>query len=260
MTAQRGMVIHIAEGYYEGTISWQKTASGNDAVSSHFVIGGPSDAAGVDGRIGQVVDTEVTAWTQRAGNGSWISAEFSGFTPHALSPAQVESAARLYAKGMKVYGWRPQLANKPTDFGLGHHSMGTAGHDNPTDTWTGATWGHEDCPGPAIYAQKPAILARAIQIFNGTTTGGSTVPRIFNWGGKVWVSDGATRRWIPNDAAAKKLFTAFPGTNYITVDEVYATWSSADLDAVFGPDVATLGGGGSGPVAIGTKFSAQVTG
>lgn len=84
------------------------------------------------------------------------------------------------------------------------------------------------------------------------------MPKIINWQGKVWVSDGATRRWIPNDTAAKELFAAFPGTGY-TTDQTYAAWTQAHMDSVFGPDVASLGGGGGSGVAIGTKFTAQVT-
>ena len=33
----------------------------------------------------------------------------------------------------------------------------------------GADWGHQSCPGPAIIAQKPIIVARAQQIINGGT-------------------------------------------------------------------------------------------
>ena len=86
------------------------------------------------------------------------------------------------------------------------------------------------------------------------------MPKIFNWGGKVWTSDGSTRRWVPDDNAAKELFAAFPGTGY-TTEQTYAAWTSAHLDTVFGPDVATLhGGGGSGAIEVGTKFTATVTG
>lgn len=154
----RGLVIHIAEGSFEGTIAWQKNPDAD--VSSHFVTD-------LDGAIAQCVDTDDTAWTQRAGNGHWLSVENAGHTPGALTAAQCEAVAKLLAKGHQVYGYPLQLAISPDGMGLGHHSMGTNGLDNPTDTWTGATWGHTRCPGPAIVAQKPAILARAQQIING---------------------------------------------------------------------------------------------
>jgi hypothetical protein len=34
-----------------------------------------------------MVDTDRTAWTQRAGNGEWLSVECAGFTPNPLTPA-----------------------------------------------------------------------------------------------------------------------------------------------------------------------------
>jgi N-acetylmuramoyl-L-alanine amidase len=158
MLEQRGVVVHIAEGSYEGTISWCKNPDSN--VSCHFVVA-------ADGRIAQVADTDVTVWTQIAGNGHWISVENEGHTPNPLTPAQVDANARILAKAHQVYGAPLQLAFDPTGRGLGHHSMGTDGHDNPTDTWTGPTWGHTDCPGPAIYSQKPAIVARAVELTEG---------------------------------------------------------------------------------------------
>lgn len=154
----RGLVVHIAEGTYEGTISWQR----NDAsdVSSEFVVAR-------DGRVAQMMPVNDAAWTQRAGNGHWDAVECEGFSTGPLTAQQVEAIARLYAWGHGARGWPLQLATSPAGSGLGHHSMGTNGRSVPTDTWTGPTWGHELCPGPQIYAQKPAILARAIEIANG---------------------------------------------------------------------------------------------
>ena len=154
----RGLVVHIAEGTYEGTISWQHNASAD--VSSHFVVD-------IDGDIAQVVDTDDIAWTQRSGNGHWLSVEMAGHTPHPLTAAQVEACARLLARAHQVYGVPLQVAISPNGRGLGHHSMGTNGRSVATDTWTGPTWGHEDCPGPAVIAQKPAIVARARAITGG---------------------------------------------------------------------------------------------
>lgn len=150
MRAYRGLVIHIAEGFFEGTISWQRNPSSQ--VSSHFIVGR-------DGAIAQMVDTDVVAWTQQYGNGSWLSVENEGFTPDPLTPAQVEANAQLFARGFQEYGWPLGLAADPSMRGLGHHSMGC--------NWPGGAWGHCDCPGPAIIAQKGEILARAIDIVGG---------------------------------------------------------------------------------------------
>lgn len=160
MLEHRGLVVHIAEGSYDGTITWCFTSRGDQAVSAHFVVAR-------DGRAAQLLDTDVTAWTQRAGNGHWLSVECEGRTPEALTTAQIETIAKIFARGCLRYGYPLQIATAPDQEGLGHHSMGTNGHDVPTDTWTGPTWGHEDCPGPPIIAQKPAILTRAITLAAG---------------------------------------------------------------------------------------------
>lgn len=153
MTQQRGAVVHIAEGYYEGTIAWQKNPDSN--VSSHFIVAR-------DGRIAQMVDTAETAWTQSAGNGKWLSIENEGFTPNSihyingwetLTPRQIEANARLFARGHKEYGYPLQLAYDPNGYGLGHHSMGC--------NWPAGAWGHCDCPGDPIIAQKQQILDHA---------------------------------------------------------------------------------------------------
>lgn len=154
----RGLILHIADGYYEGTISWQHNPDAD--VSSQFVVAGPRDVAkGIpDGKIAQCVDTDERAWTQRDGNGHWLSVECSGFSGDALSAAQIESCARILARGHQIYGYPLQLATSPSGRGLGHHSMGAE---------SGVNWGHSNCPGPKIKAQKPLILARAIAIANG---------------------------------------------------------------------------------------------
>jgi hypothetical protein len=158
----RGLVLHIASGFYDGTISWQKRDSGSDRTSSHFIVGR-------DGRCAQMVDTADASWAQKSGNGTWLSVELEGFAPddglHASHPgwesataAQVEVCARLLARAHRDDGVPLQLATSPSGRGLGHHSMGAE---------SGVDWGHSACPGSAIKAQKPAILARAVAITNG---------------------------------------------------------------------------------------------
>jgi hypothetical protein len=166
----RGLVVHIASGFYEGTISWEKNSSAD--VSSHFVLGR-------DGRLAQLVDTDDTAWTQRAGNGHWLSVECEGFALddglHATHPgwekltaAQLEGIARLLVRGHQQYGYPLILAGTPLGRGLGYHSMGAE---------NGYDWGHLHCPGEPIKAQLPTILARALAL-TGTSissTGGDDV-------------------------------------------------------------------------------------
>ena len=215
MGEQRGMVLHIAAGYYEGTISWQKNP--NSRVSSHFVVAGPRDARwGVpDGKIAQVVDTDIAAWTQRDGNGEWMSIEFSGFVGDSLSPAQVESAALLFSRGHLVYGYPLQLATSPSGRGLGHHSMGAE---------SGANWGHSECPGSPIKNQKPAILARAIEIAGGDMA--LTQADLDAIGRRVWSWDtgspgGVQEAWAmleSTNAAARAANTKLDQPPPVTVD------------------------------------------
>lgn len=156
MTEYRGVVLHIAEGFYEGTISWQLGAS--HQVSSHWIVGR-------NGQIAQMVDTKDASWTQSNGNRSWLSIEFEGFTSgnplHAkypwetLTDAQLDAAAALFAKAHLERGFPRQLADGTSGRGLGYHAMG------------GASWGgHYDCPGPPIIAQRAEILRRAELLIN----------------------------------------------------------------------------------------------
>lgn len=157
---RRGLVVHIASGFYEGTISWQKNPDAN--VSSHFIIDR-------DGKTAQMVDTDDTAWTQRDGNPYWMSVECAGFALDDemhddypgwewLTPEMIETVAVLLERGSRQYGWPLVLATRPDDMGLGYHSMGAENGEN---------WGHPQCPGEPIKSQLPEILARAQAIARG---------------------------------------------------------------------------------------------
>lgn len=176
MFEQRGVVLHIAQGSFEGTIAWQKNPAAE--VSSHFVVG-------EDGAIAQVVDTDITAWTQAAGNGHWMSIENAGFSGNPLTAAQVESCARLYARGVTDYGWPLQATDSTSGRGLGWHGMG------------GNAWGgHPDCPGQPIINQRGAILARATQLLNQPTEDNVAFIIREPDTGSVWVADYVSRRWV----------------------------------------------------------------
>lgn len=201
----RGLVLHIASGFFDGTISWQRNKDAD--VSSHFIFGR-------DGRRAQMVDTADRAWAQRTGNSAWISVELEGFAPddslHAthqgwerLTDAQIEACAQLLAKIHKVHGVPLQLATSPAGRGLGHHSMG-AEH--------GIDWGHKFCPGEAIKGQKPQILARAIQIVSGVkaTQVAGTTPAVqeddvttlmrFKLHPAVFRTNGVNAVWVKDQA------------------------------------------------------------
>lgn len=198
MTGHRGLVVHIAEGFLNGTIAWQQ---GDNSVSSHFIVGRNGDAV-------QMVDTADESWAQKAGNPEWLSVECEGFTSahvlhkdhpgwEVLSAQQIEKIAHLLAKGSRQYGYALQLAVTPSGTGLGHHSMG-------------ADWGHQDCPGPPIIAQKPLIVNRARQI-NG-------VPQTVN---PPTVQLGSKGRYVR--------------LAQVKLNEVPDTGADVAVDGVFGP-------------------------
>lgn len=147
----RGLVVHIAEGTFEGTIAWQRNAAAD--VSSHFIVA-------KDGRIAQMVDTLDRAWTQRDGNSDWLSVEMEGHTPSPLTPQQIEACAKLLLRGHQEKGYPLIIARSPVGSGLGHHSMGAE---------NGYNWGHSSCPGPNIIAQKATIVALAIKLKEGNS-------------------------------------------------------------------------------------------
>jgi hypothetical protein len=145
MSEVRGLVWHIAEGSYWGTIGWQKNPISD--VSSHFIVGL------LPGEVAQMLDTTQTAWTQAAGNGHWVSVEFAGYSTGALNAHQFEAAAQLYAWLVNVHDIPVQLADSPSGSGLGWHGMG------------GAAWGnHPNCPGQTNVALRPGNLVRVSQI------------------------------------------------------------------------------------------------
>jgi hypothetical protein len=139
----QGMVLHIAQGYYQGTIGYEHNPAAQ--VSSYCVVS-------KQGAITQVVDLDNRAWTESGGNASWIGIEFEGFVPDALTPPQLTAAARILAWLHTEYGVPIQATDDPINgHGLGYHSMG------------GTFWGgHFQCPGPAIVAQRPEIIHQAL--------------------------------------------------------------------------------------------------
>ena len=109
----------------------------------------------------------------------------------------------------------------------------------------GTAWGHLDCPGPAIIAQKPAILARAVQIIGGQpapTPREVDVPGLFQIKGNdtLYMSDGFKRKTL-----TLQMWTDFKETWGNVPVATCAT--QADLEAIAGPDWTTVGAGTAGP-------------
>ena len=158
MTGHKGIVLHIAEGTYRGTISWQMNpdqryaSGGTVTTSSTFIVGREP------GEWAQMVDADQIAWCQRGGSYDWLSIELAGHAPDAPSAWQIEACAQLLAWANRTYGVPIQATSSTGTRGLGHHSM-----DNDTTV----EWGHDSCPGAGVINAKSAIVARAKAIAAG---------------------------------------------------------------------------------------------
>lgn len=137
MTAHLGVILHVQEGNNDLGPEFDDPAS---SASYHFVVL-------KDGTIQQYVDTDMTAWAQAAGNGSYLSIGTQGFSTEPLTESACQSIADLYNEAHLVYNIPFQLAEQPGQPGFGWHGMG------------GTAWGgHFDCPGDIRKGQRQHIL------------------------------------------------------------------------------------------------------
>lgn len=153
MSGHRGVVLHIAQGSYRGTISWQlnpnqRYADGTAVnTCSTWIVGREV------GEWAQMVDTNRVAWCQRDGSLTWLSIELAGFAPAPPTAWQVEACAQLLAWAHRTHQIPLAVADHPGERGLGHHAMDREG--------LGEEWGHEACPGSGVIGAKAQIVARA---------------------------------------------------------------------------------------------------
>lgn len=243
MAEFRGMVQHIAEGSYWGTIGWQQNPVSD--VSSHFVVD-------LDGACAQMLDTALVAWTQGAGNGHWVSVEVAGFATGLYTPAQQETLSQLYAWLATTHGVPLQITDTTKGRGWGWHGMG------------GVAWGnHPGCPGAGNVALRPAMLARTNQILNGInpspgpvpgpepTPGDTDMPRIFrvadgSTAGLVGVTNGPTWSHLGSGEAVAT-FLRFWGLPESAVQPIHETdLPGMGVQVVSNVDQGNGGGSGGG--------------
>jgi hypothetical protein len=135
-----GLVLHIEEGNEAGTAGWFHNP--NAQVSAHFGVG-------KDGTLQQWVDTDDKAWAITSGNRFWISIENEGMPGDSLTLQQITAVAKVLAWLHAIDGVPLVKTDSTTQRGLGWHGMG------------GEDWGHPNCPGPAIIAQRDQIIQAA---------------------------------------------------------------------------------------------------
>lgn len=159
MSDHRGLVLHIAEGFYRGTISWQMNPDQRYKDGTRVTTSSTWIVGREPGEWAQMADSDTVAWCQGAGSRTWNSVELAGFAPDGPSAWQIEACAQLLAWLHRQYKVPLQVAAHPGERGLGHHSMDRE--------WLGEQWGHDSCPGAGVIAAKEQMVRRAIEIVNG---------------------------------------------------------------------------------------------
>jgi hypothetical protein len=151
MTQHLGLVLHVQQGDNSLYSYFNEPTS---QVSSHFWVA-------KTGAVEQYVDTELTAWAEAAGNGTYLSVETEGWDYQPLTTEQITALAGLLRWCHDQYQIPLATADTPGQPGLAWHGMG------------GAAWGnHPDCPGTLRLASRPAI----IQYASGAVIGGGNPP------------------------------------------------------------------------------------
>ena len=142
---RRFIVIHGTYGGYAGSVSW--LCSPHSGASAHFVVG-------KGGKVAQLIDTNLKSWANIAANGSSVTIEFETLHGEALTAAQLDAGARLIGDIHHETGIPIQVTDEPANgTGVAYHGLGAA---------HGINWGHPACPGPAILAQRPELVKRAL--------------------------------------------------------------------------------------------------
>ena len=155
-TPKIGVVIHVIEGSADSAMAEFHNVGAE--LSAHFVVAGPGDPY-LDGTILQLLDTDLCAYAQAAGNyppTSYIAVEFSGTVATPMSAEQLLAAAKIVSWASLEHGF-PIVGEVP------HGTPGVTTHCNP-DGSPDPNWGDHPCPGPLRLAQIPLIVATANEL------------------------------------------------------------------------------------------------
>lgn len=146
MRSHRFALIHGTYGSWPGCTSWLSNPKAG--ASAHFVVA-------KSGHVDQLVDTDTQAWHAIAANPVAVGIEFETVHGEALTDAQVSAGAALLAWLHRVHGIPLVVCDDPVaGSGVAYHGLGAA---------HGLHWGHPACPGAAILAQRPAMVAAAVK-------------------------------------------------------------------------------------------------
>jgi hypothetical protein len=135
----RGLIPHVQVG--NGSLfGWFNNPASQ--VSSHLWLSKSGD-------FEQYIPFDRRAWAQAAGNPYWISCECEGFETEDYSSIQIIRLGELFAWGMREFGWKAEITDSTSGYGIGTHRMG------------GQAWGGHSCPGDIRANRRGDILAAA---------------------------------------------------------------------------------------------------
>jgi N-acetyl-anhydromuramyl-L-alanine amidase AmpD len=172
------IIIHTAQGSYNGTISWFQNPDSN--VSAHYVV------RSSDGAITQMVDDTDYAWHVECKGASTIGIEHEGFVEDPdrwYTPTMYERSAQLVAWLSNHHGVAIDREHI-----LGHQEIGCSDHSDPGPGWD---WDH--------FMERVAFHA---ELRHGATAAGEAEPVRID-GGELatvrleWTNDG-NYTWDPD--------------------------------------------------------------
>lgn len=123
-----GIVIHVNDGTFDGTISWFSGGSGG--VGAHVEVGFD--------RVWQLADLDAKCWHAVDANAFSIGIEHAGY-------------GRTRAEWLNAGHELAYSANR-SSWILHHYRLGPPryGHNIWPHSWGGVAWGNHACPGPAF--------------------------------------------------------------------------------------------------------------
>lgn len=140
MSAHLGLVVHVQQG--DGSLAGFFD-NPSAQVSAHFWCS-------KSGRLEQYLDTDVVAWAEENGNGSYVSCEFEGFDTEAMTSLQLLVGAGLFKWLAGLYGF-------PITGPVAHGQKGLTPHCN-LDGSPDPAWGDHPCPGTIRLGQMGGIV------------------------------------------------------------------------------------------------------
>ncbi len=124
----RGVVIHVNDGTFDGTISW--FSGGSEGVGAHLEVGAD--------KVWQLADLDQVCWHAVEANAFSIGIEHAGFGR--TRQEWLEAGHELAYSANRAAWILHQYRLGPPRYG----------HNIWPHSWGGVAWGNHACPGPAF--------------------------------------------------------------------------------------------------------------